>query len=112
MFGNNRCDHAYFPVEDAGSFIGQRCAICGRFNSIEAIAKMRHHEAVDARKYATTTQCGKHETKWWMQALCTLFGVHWHGESLRQGAVCHVCGTHSKDKLYLVHDESEQWGPR
>lgn len=34
------CDHIYFPVPDGmGGYLGQECALCGKFNTLEDVMK-------------------------------------------------------------------------
>lgn len=40
--GEPECDHLYFPVADraTGNLVGQRCALCDKYNSIEEVRKL------------------------------------------------------------------------
>ena len=40
MKTKGECDHVYWPVvDDHGEYIGQRCGICGQFNTIEEVLR-------------------------------------------------------------------------
>ncbi len=37
----NECKHIYFPVTIAGKSVGQECAICHKYNSLEKVIGTR-----------------------------------------------------------------------